>query len=345
MKSLEELAWTSADLPSLLTTVILAEVEEAARTRRFGRNLVRINEDLIRTKGRNLVFYRRGTLIASPVGEASDLSGAGQTISYTPNTLTVSKIGVPVLISQEAIDGSNLDLIRDSITEAGIALADAEDTSIVQTILGYSHVSDTIAAAQGGTYTLSDTPVLTTPTVAGNTITAIDYFSGIVVVSNTSRPNTFDFYSSTRTNFVDVFAPGSFSYNDIMTAANVIRGNKWEPDFMMIHPDQMNDLLKNTQFVDFSKYGAREPLLRGEIGMISGMKVLVTTAIPTGNAIVIASKRAAWLAIKRPIDLKRWDNPRTDSIELYFYMEFGVSVTDEDAVCIITNMESGAVNL
>jgi hypothetical protein len=53
---------------------------------------------------------------------------------------------------------------------------------------------------------------------------------------------------------------------------------------------------------------------------------------------VLASKRAAWLAIKRHVDLKRWDNPDTDSIELYFFMEFGVKVTDEDAIAILVGL-------
>lgn len=130
MKSLEELAnWSTSDLPSLLTQVILSEVEEAARARRFGRNLVAINNDLVRTKGRSIVFYRRGTLTATGVNEGA--TPGGNTITYTPYTLTVSKYAVCAKITQEAIDGSNLDLIRDTIYEAGIALADKEDQVIL----------------------------------------------------------------------------------------------------------------------------------------------------------------------------------------------------------------------
>lgn len=341
MKSLEELAFASTDLPSLLTKVILAEVEEAARARRFGRNLVRINEDLVRTKGRSIVFYRRGTLSASGVSEgASAWSAAGGTITYTPHTLTVSKYAVATRITQEAIDGSHLDLIRDNIREAGIALADKEDLKIVQTLMGEESTItvEAVVAVDGGTTSLGHSPLTYIEvTTGGNTLT-VDYYNGVIVASNTASPFTVSYYFSDRTNYIDAGTEGTFAYQDIVKTANIVRGKKWSPDFMLIHPSEMADLLKSAQFVDASKYGAREPLLRGEIGQISGMRVLVTTNMREGNAIVLASKRAAWLAVKRHIDLKRWDNPDTDSIELYFFMEYGAKVTDEDAICLLVGL-------
>lgn len=344
MKTLEELAnWSSTDLPTLLTQVILTEVEEAARARRFGRNLVRINEDLVRTKGRSIVFYRRGTLTAASVSEGA--TPGGNTITYTPHTLTVGKYAVAAKITQEAIDGSNLDLIRDTIREAGIALADKEDAVILNALLGEESTItvEAVAAVAGGTTALGHSNltylVLTT---GANTLT-VNYKTGVVVASNTATAFTVSYYFSTRTNIKDAGTEGTFSYNDIVNTANVIRGKKWEPDYMLIHPNEMAYLLKNSQFVDASKYGAREPLLRGEIGQISGMRVLVSTNMTQGNALVIASKRAAWLAIKRHVDLKRWDNPQTDSIELYFYMEYGAKVTDEDAVALLVGLGSTTV--
>ncbi len=329
MKSLEELAnWGTSDLPTLLTQVILDEVEEAARARRFGRNLLKINEDLVRTKGRSIIFYRRGTLTADSVAEGGTPQGA--TITYTPYTLTVSKYAVAAKITQEAIDGSNLDLIRDTIYEAGIALADKEDLVILTALLGKTKGGDTFTT---GGATLS-APVLSIVSVdTGAKAATIAWDTG--VVSKASGGSSFTYWYSGRTNHLAAKTYGTFSYYDVVAGANVIRGKKWEPDFMLIHPDQMHMLLKSTQFIDASKYGAREPLLRGEIGQISNMRVLVSTNMSSGNALIINSKRAAKLAIKRHVDLKRWDNPATDSIELYFYMEYGATVTDEDAVMVV----------
>lgn len=347
MKTLEELAWTTTQLPTILTQVILAEVEEAARARRFGRNLVKINEDLVRTKGRSMIFYRRGTLSASAVTEGSDAwLSAGGTILYTPYTLTVAKYAVAIKVTQEAIDGSNLDLIRDTIHEAGIALADKEDAVILTALLA-EEGTITVNVMTDGTWDTSHAPITNFAQTSGTHVLTVNYYTGIITSSKTipadagSGPGvTISYWFSTRTNYVDAASEGTFAYADIVTCANVIRGKKWSPDFMLIHPNQMADLLKSSQFVDFSKYGAREPLLRGEIGQISGLRVLVSTNMRSGNALILASKRAAWLAIKRHVDLKRWDNPSTDSIELYFYMEYGAKVTDEDAICLLVGLDT-----
>ena len=44
----------------------------------------------------------------------------------------------PVHITQEAIDGAELNLIEDTVTEAGIALADKEDLDIMEALLKYT---------------------------------------------------------------------------------------------------------------------------------------------------------------------------------------------------------------
>ena len=348
MKTLEELAiWETGQLPTILTKVILAEVEEAARARRFGRNLVKINEDLVRTKGRSMIFFRRGTLTAESVSEGTDAwLSAGGTILYTPYTLTVAKYAVAIKVTQEAIDGSNLDLIRDTIREAGIALADKEDAVILSALLGENSYAtkETLALEDTGTFSLGQDAItyFSIPTQPANPRTfTVNYYTGVISSANTVgvEAMTVSYYYSVRTNFTDAMTEGTFSYGDIVNTANSVRSKKWSPDFMLISPHQMKDLLKSSQFVDFSKYGAREPLLRGEIGQISGMRVLVSNNMRQGNALVLASKRAAWLAIKRHVDLKRWDNPSTDSIELYFYMEYGAKVTDEDAIALLVGLD------
>ena len=98
-------------------------------------------------------------------------------------------------------------------------------------------------------------------------------------------------------------------------------------------------------FIDAAKYGANEPIVNGEIGKIAGLKVLVTTQMDNGAALVIDPNRAAWMAIRRNVDMKRWDNPATDSVELYFYVEYGVKVTDANALQLIVNIGPKAADV
>jgi N4-gp56 family major capsid protein len=283
MKSLEELAETTTSIADLVPKVILAEIEEAARARRFGRSLIRINEDLIRTKGRSIVIGRRGILSASAVSEGASLKAVDVgTLSYTAHTITPTKVGTHAEITQEAIEGCELNLIRDAITEAGIALANKEDTDIVTELLTGTN---TINAATEGTWSVSDN-----------------------------------------------------AYKIITKAVTEVKSRKWSPKFLVIHPDALKGILQSAMFMDASRYGSAEPILNGEIGKIAGLKVLVTTNMTSTKAVVVDPDRACWMAIRRSVDMKRWDNPDTDSIELYFYVEYALDVTDDDALEVITDI-------
>ena len=285
MKSLEELGTIKeAQIWDLIPKVILDEVEEAARARRFGRNLVRINEDLVRTKGREIVVGRRSTLSAGSVSEGASLKtsvNAG-TLTYSASTIHPTKVGTWAVITQEAIEGCELNLIRDAITEAGIALANKEDSDIITELLT---TSNTVSAVTNGTWSVN-------------------------------------------------------AYKVISAAVAKIRAANWSPKFLVIHPNDLKSILTTDMFIDASKYGSNEPILNGEIGKIAGLKVLVTTQIPDASnvALVVDPDRAAWMAIRRHLDMKRWDNPDTDSIELYFYTEYGVELTDSDACVKITDI-------
>jgi hypothetical protein len=72
---------------------------------------------------------------------------------------------------------------------------------------------------------------------------------------------------------------------------------------------------------------------------ISGLPNLGTAVncLPTTAdkvVLVCDPERAGWLVLKREIDMKRWDNPRTDSIELYFFLEYGPKFTITNALYV-----------
>lgn len=284
MKELEELATiTTTSIDELVPKVILAEVEEAARARRFGRSLVRINEDLVRTKGREIIIGRRHILSATSVNEGASLSATNAgTLTYTSSTIHPMKVGTHCELTQESIESCELNLIRDGILESGIALAQKEDEDIVTELLTGSN---TINAETEGTWSVGDN-----------------------------------------------------AYKIITKAVTQIKALKWSPKFIVVHPDALKGILLSDMFLDASKYGSNEPILNGELGKIAGLKILVTTNMPANKAVVIDSDRAAWMAIRRNVDMKRWDNPDTDSIELYFYVEYGIEVTDNDALVVITQI-------
>jgi N4-gp56 family major capsid protein len=333
MKALEELSTIAeTNILQMVPKIILDTVEEAARARRFGRNLIKINDDLVRTKGRSIVIGRRGTLTAAAVSEGTTCPATN--FSYTSTTITPSKIGVASHITEEAIEGVELNLIQDVVTEAGISLADKEDADIIKALLGYT-ATTLVADASTQDVSSSSTRKLVYVDETNASVLKVDYYNARI---STTGAATITYWYSTNTYFYDVASACTLAYEDIVGAVADIKGRKWDPKFIVIHPANVGNILKSTMFIDASKYGSNQHIVTGELGSISGLKVLSTTNMPsTGCALVIDPSRAAWMAMRRTLDMKRWDNPATDAVELYFYMEYGVAVSDQDALEIIVD--------
>lgn len=279
VKTIEELAVdiSTTEISILVPRILLREIDVAARAARRARSLVRINRDLVGAKGRSIIVPSRGQLTAVSVSEGSTF--ATSSVTYDGTTITPTKIGLGVRISQESIDGTEIDVINDLIKEAGEALADKEDVDIIAVFTAANAVGTTIGSSTAGVCT----------------------------------------------------------YDDILAARTSIIARNYNPTILFVHPDQESDLLKDVRFTDTSKYGGREPILNGEIGKIGGLKTVVTQNMPTGNALVIDPTRAAYMAIKRDVQLKRKDEASTDSIELYFYQEYDSAVVNTSAIAILTN--------
>lgn len=129
---------------------------------------------------------------------------------------------------------------------------------------------------------------------------------------------------------------GSLVYNDIVGVITTIKGLNYEPNVLLIHSDQEGDLIKLDQFIDSSKYGAREVLLNGEIGKFAGVKVLVSQNMSAGSALVVDSLEAGWLVMKREVQVKRQEYEVQEKTEIAGYTEFGAIVTQPKAAAIIT---------
>lgn len=130
---------------------------------------------------------------------------------------------------------------------------------------------------------------------------------------------------------------GTLAYDDVVAAVTKVRSYNYDADTLIIHPDQASDLLKDTKFINASAYGAREPLLNGEIGRFAGVKVLVTTQCPSGTALVFDSKRACVVAVKRDLTVKRKELPERDAIGVYATQMLKAKVVNPEAICVIHN--------
>lgn len=361
MKTLEELAeFKVADLTTTLPKIILDAVETSARAKRFGRALVKINADLVGKPGRSIHVPCRGAITAAHIAEGCALTPDEKKSAYATQEITPSKTAVMVRITQEAMDGSQYDLVRDHILEAGEAMADLEDVDIIKALTSWTALAQSGIAvdATANSFQINEC-ILYIGTVTGSTtgactvksISIADCVTTIVVNEDLQSGETITVagaYADARkwacaTDYCCCVAAttfGTLAYEDIIAAVTKVRASKWAPNFMLIHPNQMADLIKDNRFIDTSRYGSSEPILTGEVGKVGGVKILASTNMFEGVALIMDSTKAAYLVLKRKVDLKRWDNPSTDCTELYFWYEYGIGVTRPEAICMVVGAGS-----
>jgi HK97 family phage major capsid protein len=169
IRELQQLAGTITTSVANLepTEIIQNYIETEARANLVALNTVKVNRDLIGSPARSLIVGTRGTVTASSVTEGSAITKINP--SYTPATITPTKIGLGVEITHEAIEGFHFDLINGWLEEAGYAMAKNIDSAILGTIrtssgigsvdasssntLAYDDVISAVSTIRGQNYT------------------------------------------------------------------------------------------------------------------------------------------------------------------------------------------------
>jgi hypothetical protein len=285
------------------------------------------------------------------------LSGYPTSLSnsiYTTIEVIPFKLGTKFRVTQESIDGSEFNVINDSIEEAGQALADAEDLEIFKEFFGRLSLSEKVApSAANKVYQATSYPLLSVTKVvnsAGATttlaITSVDYKDGKIKCSTSATGSKviLRYKYSTRTDslFQDPSTATKLGFPDLIGAKTKIVSAKWRPNTLVIDPLASGGLESDDRFSDASKYGGREEILNGEIGKIAGLKVLVTTNVLPTTALLMDTTRGAYLVLKRNLDMKKWDAPDVDSTRLFFYEELAPKVINEDCFAFVTNIASNS---
>lgn len=358
MKTLEQLATVeTTTITEMLPKVISKAVELKAREILLGRNLLRRNTDiLVPQPGRSVFLPIRSQIAAREFVEGADMSAVipeGVTYSDTVE-VTPTKFGVPLKITQEAIDAAQHDVIRDNIDEAGYAMALLEDTRIMNEIFGVTEITnESVAFAEGSTDgVLAHSPVLaiTAFTMTGKSLIGVNYRDGklridspagvggeTATVSYTYASGRHYHYIQTGTTHTDL------TYKNILAAQAEVLGRKERPSFLILDAAGANLLQKD--LVGYLTFQAGEGAIRvpGEIGAVGNLRVAISGQVPSGNGLIIATERAGWIVDKRDLTTKREDEAKTDSIRFYITKISAAKVTMPDALNIIGGMQSNAI--
>lgn len=149
---------------------------------------------------------------------------------------------------------------------------------------------------------------------------------------------------STYTTVNDILV-GDILTPDIMVDARTqLRlANAAAPYAWVINPAQEGSLLKDDQFVDASKYGSNQIVMNGEIGTFLGMRVFVSTNIPsavnTGTITyyksLILGQRALAIALKANPDMQEEYKPADRTHVIISVMEFETGALNDDRYAVV----------
>jgi len=372
MKNLDNLAikqTTDTDVGYVLPKILGQVIEAAARPHRIAKQLLRPNNQIFMKPGRSLDLRKRGTIVAADVAETA--TPADQDADYDTVIATPAKGGLVLKISQECIDDNEFDIIKDQMIEVGEAMAQWEDLKVWREIISGA-AEQTYSGNGNGSdvkFTLGETNVTSIRSIKVDGVetipTKIDMSAG--KIQFTTAPGTgtanvvvkFWYYdtstgmssagavrSTAEINVADTGA--DFDLDDVREIRMTLENLNYTPDIMVVSPWVKSKLLDESAFIDASAYGAREPILNGEIGKIMGLKVISTTNLDKfgGSVLVIDSRHAGWYVNKRNMYIKKKELQENDAYAFYVYQRFAPKITNWGAsvVCIEAGQYSATIS-
>jgi HK97 family phage major capsid protein len=263
MKSLKEL-FSSDDGALLIREVIDKTIERASRANAIGRQLCKV---LRLTSGPALTINKIGTGNAYIVPELGEVPR--DVSSYSKITITPFKIGKSFVVSSEAVEDSQWDVIRLQASESAEDVTQKEDTEIMNVLAA------------------------TTNTVA---------MSGSDAV-----------------------------YQDIInlrTAVNQHDGMR--ADYIAMNPIDVADLEKDLVTKGYRAFD--QTAKDGVIGTVGGLKLLQTTKVAEKSFMVLDSRKACYLVIRRPLKTQNFNDPERDlAAGVVMTERIGILLADSNA--------------
>jgi len=358
--------WKTFELASTVTTT---SVSRGSSFTAYGSQPVQYLKDAIDAAKERMMFMQvvsqyqlpegvaqisipyRTKYLASGSWESSTAEySAGSEISWTAiNTNDAVQISPQtynygVALSNKNLRTNALNLLRYCQTELSYHFEDVIDSAIRDAILGT--VDSSAAQVTAGATAMSNT-VNGMQTIYGGDATDADnsldagdvITTDMIIKARRLLQSTIGYYWALNT------------FTKSATPKNPWSSDKGEPIVLFLAPEQMATLLQDPQFSNAAEFGARDPILNGEIAQYMGVKLIETTKVPaiaSGDYISMqggtqafdtdahmclmtkAGKIAA-LVWGRKAELKTFDWPNADQVRMKLSFDYGVGTIHDDA--------------
>lgn len=220
--------------------------------------------------------------------------------TYEKFTLVVKKIGVRPVVTNEMVEDSRWDIIRRNLDMATMAMTRLEDKIVLNSMIMGVPNGIAITAGVGG---------------IGEQ------------VSNHYVP------------MGDLATGNTLNWKSIALGLAILRREFVTPDTMLIHPNQMVDLMTGEgDFIGANERAymtlpehIRTSMMNGTIGNIGGMNVIVSSNMTPGYSLMFDSSQYSVFLERRPLSIDNYDDVLRDMQGIVMTQRFTSAAVNREA--------------
>ena len=341
-RTLEKLAFGTADVATIVPKFIVPTVEDVARHKTVvSQFFTPINDFLGKGKQIELPKFEDNITVTSGVGENTTISASS--FSYDATTVNISKFGIRVEFNKEALQTATRDLLKDALYLAGKDYANEMDLRAETAMLGLS--AGTITSWAGGTLgtvTVGQSPIVSITSVGAGTIDSIDYYDGKVLLASSVSAGTVTFTYSNNRYTKDSTNKGTLTLSDILNLKDSMSTDSTiEPDVLLVSTGDMTNLSTDSAFQNLFCCNSNKEY-NCEVGSVLGIRVVSSGILPRGVAVLVDSERVGYDITTRKLTGYVDNKPEFDSVYYHLWAEKEYSMFDTLSVGLITNLATGA---
>jgi len=380
MKKYEEFTQEISDLDaSGLQKLLTKEIIKALEPKLVARQLLAEDAKLVGTGGHTRTFRKRTSVNAFAFAEGADIAAISPEIVYSTIDVKPSNFGAGETITGDAIDAADFNIINDTKEAIADAMARRADERCLfgthsvtdfEGIVGVKVIEDISLSGTNWDGTINEKQLeygmdrtgafkkglvkvmevkFSNAVLTPGVDYQIDFYKGWIKMIPTpdaamSGAQLSLKYEITDKQVVDVTSATVMDYNAIVDARGKIVAKQGQPTTLLIHPNEQVDLLKDEKFIDASRYGAREPILNGEIGLLAGLRVLVSTQQYQGVGLVVEKgARMGYYVIKKRLTTKVDKlEKKANDIFIGVWEKSFIGIINDDLIAVITNAQTEA---
>ena len=321
----------TAEVTAITPKIIANVIQDIAREKVVWAQFYKINTDLMKNGGTEVVFPKRNSGVTASWGIAPGNGLTATAMSFSAVTITAVKAGIGIGIYGEAIRQSNTDVISENLREAGMVWAETMDIAAFEAMFPTA----TVAVAGNGTFAATSLGIMGIKSVNPSTVTGftiVNEAGGSSITYASTVPGTVTYWYAPTNSGAVKFSSGASSLvaKDILNTKTGILNYKYHPQVIVVNAERLTDILYDpvAKFLEGSTSRGEGHVYNGQLTNLWGMAVVVNQHMSTFAAVLIDDDYLGYQVVRKELDMQRDQYTGMSMDCLYFWgfseRQFGV---------------------